>query len=123
MSLFEWAGVGLAPEELYRVFLAMTAIKAEHSLKAVRFFGKMLGTQGDYYVVQGLRTTPAPAAAASGEGVPPEPAGTGLNTLAYFVSTDVSLPFTQLPDVTPQQSTSLTSSHGRSAASGGGPDW
>lgn len=51
-SWFEWAGVGLAREELPRLFGAMAALKAQHALKAVRFFGKMLGTQADYYIVK-----------------------------------------------------------------------
>jgi len=104
MTLFEWQGVGLGQEELYRVFLAMASLKAEHGLKKVRFFGKMLGTEADYYVVQGFKAAPTPPAdAPAAEGVPVEPSGTGLNTLAYFVSTDVSMPFVPLPDVTPEQ--------------------
>ena len=40
-ALFEWAGVGLAQAEVYRLFLAMTKLKAQNQLKSVRFFGKV----------------------------------------------------------------------------------
>jgi len=103
MSLFEWAGVGLGAEELYRVFLAMTALKATYSLSKVRFFGKILGTESDYYVVEGIPSSPPPTVPVSEGGVPAEPSGVGLNSLAYFVTTDVSKAFVPLPDVTPEQ--------------------
>ena len=35
-----WAGVGIAQEEAYRLFLAMTKLRASQGLKSVRFFGK-----------------------------------------------------------------------------------
>jgi len=52
-SFFEWAGVGFPKELLYRLYLAMTQLKAVQKLKSVRFFGKILGTKRDYYIVEG----------------------------------------------------------------------
>lgn len=103
---FEWAGVGLPREERPRLFRAMSAIKEQNSLESVRFFGKVLGTTADYYVLEGSYARGcAPAAAAAEEGVAlpdPEPPGTGLNLHAYFVAPDPSAPFVQLPDVRPE---------------------
>ena len=103
MSFFEFAGVGLAREESFRLFLAMGGLKAAYDLKSVRFFGKILGTKKDYYVVEGEYKTAPAAAAFEGEGTAPEAPGTGLNKCAYFVASGASDPFELLPDVTPAQ--------------------
>lgn len=103
-SWFEWAGVGLPREEVMRLFHAMTALKRANSLKAVRFFGKILGTSADYYVVEGSYTPgsePAAAAATAGT-TPAEAPGTGLNTHVYFVAPNPSAPFVKLSDVLPE---------------------
>lgn len=106
-SWFEWAGVGLPRGELPRLFGAMTALKAQSGLQSVRFFGKVLGTKSDYYVVEGTRAggseggTAAEAAAAGA--TPAEAPGTGLNTHVYFVARDPSAAFVRLPDVLPAQ--------------------
>lgn len=103
-SLFEWAGIGLAVEEVYRLFLAMTGLKASQKLKSVRFFGKIFGTAKDYYIVEGeFQELPKTTAVAVEGATPPEPPGTGLNQYAYFVTNDISEPFSLLPDVTPAQ--------------------
>lgn len=103
MSFFEFAGIGLAREEAFRLYLTMSGLKAANDLKSVRFFGKVLGTGADYYVVEGEYKTPPPPPPFEGEGTAPEEPGMGLNACAYFVATGVSEPFVQLPDVTPAQ--------------------
>ena len=104
LALFEWAGVGLSPEEGHRLCLAMSLLKTEYGLTSVRFFGKVLGTGADYYVVEGAYATPPPPGAPATDGsVPVEAPGTGLNTYAYFVAPSVASKFVALPDVTPAQ--------------------
>ena len=103
MSFFEWAGVGLPREEAFRLFLAMGQLKAAEGLKSVRFFGKVLGTAADYYVLEGTYATAPPAAEFSGEGTAPEGPGSGLNACAFYVANSVSDPFVLLPDTTPEQ--------------------
>jgi len=99
MACFQWAGVGLLPEESYRLFLAMTALKgdAELGLKSVRFFGKLLGTSAPYFIIEGVLASPPKTAAAADA----EPPGQGLNSCVYFVANSLTDTFTQLPDVTP----------------------
>lgn len=100
LAFFEWAGVGLSKEEAYRLLLAITKIKKDENLATVRFFGKILGTRADYYVIEATYAAP-PAATASPRDQ--EPPGTGLNACTYFVSNKVTGPFTALADVTPEQ--------------------
>ena len=104
LALCEWAGGGLSPEEGHRLGLALSLLKTEYGLTSVRFFGKVLGTGADYYVVEGAYATPPPPGAPATDGsVPVEAPGTGLNTYAYFVAPSVASKFVALPDVTPAQ--------------------
>lgn len=50
--LFEKAGVGLGREEMIRVFLALKQLALECSFVNVRFWGKMFGIYGDYYIAE-----------------------------------------------------------------------
>jgi len=100
MASFQWAGVGLRPEDSYRLFLAVTALKgdAELGLKSVRFFGKVMGTAASYFIIEGVLASPPKTAAAADA----EPPGTGLNSCVYFVANSLTDAFVQLPDVTPE---------------------
>jgi len=49
---FEQAGVGLSREELIRVWLALKALNDSHPLQHIRFWGKMFGTEQNYYVAE-----------------------------------------------------------------------
>merc|ERR1719424_1061998 len=101
LAMFEHAGVGFAREEGYRLFLAMAQLKQAHGLASIRLFGKVLGTQSDYYVVEGKHATPpTPPSKNPSE---PELPGAGLNECVYFVASGVAGAFEQLPDVRPEQ--------------------
>jgi radial spoke head protein 4A len=103
MPMFEWAGVGLSKEETYSTYLAMLALKKKHSLLAVRFFGKILGTKADYVVIEGRAAADVHKPPSTPGAVPPESPGVGLNTFCYFVAPSAAEPFTLLEDVTPEQ--------------------
>ncbi|KAL5008497.1 hypothetical protein ScPMuIL_014078 [Solemya velum] len=49
---FEQAGIGLNREEIYRVWLALKGLVDSHPLQHVRFWGKILGTEQNYYVAE-----------------------------------------------------------------------
>ena len=101
--MFEHAGVGFAREEGYRLFLAMAQLKQAHGLASIRLFGKVLGTQSDYYVVEGKHATPPTPTPTSKNPQEPELPGAGLNECVYFVASGVAGAFEQLPDVRPEQ--------------------
>lgn len=48
----EWAGVGLPREELFRFMLSTRSVLEQNPLKSARLFGKILGLQADYYVLE-----------------------------------------------------------------------
>lgn len=49
---FEQAGIGLNREEMIRVWLALKHLVDTHPLQHVRFWGKILGTEQNYYVAE-----------------------------------------------------------------------
>lgn len=49
---FEQAGVGLNREEMIRIWLALKNLVDTHNLQHVRFWGKVFGTEQNYYVAE-----------------------------------------------------------------------
>ncbi|XP_076442050.1 radial spoke head protein 4 homolog A-like [Babylonia areolata] len=49
---FEQSGIGLNREEMIRVWLALKSLVDNHPLQHVRFWGKLLGTEQNYYVAE-----------------------------------------------------------------------
>lgn len=49
---FEQAGVGLNREEVIRVWMALKNLVDTHNLQHVRFWGKLFGTEQNYYVAE-----------------------------------------------------------------------
>lgn len=49
---FEQAGVGLNREEVIRIWLALKNLVDTHNLQHVRFWGKIFGTEQNYYVAE-----------------------------------------------------------------------
>lgn len=99
-DMFAWAGVGLGEMESYKVMCSLRnmAVTLEGYQK-VRFWGKILGTEADYYVAE--------AGKEGGSGEEPEdpeqePNGTGVNKFTYFVATDLTGAWTKLPDIRPK---------------------
>lgn len=49
---FEQAGVGLNREEVIRVWMALKNLVDTHNLQHVRFWGKLFGTEQNYYIAE-----------------------------------------------------------------------
>lgn len=49
---FEQAGVGLGSEETYRMYLALKQLVDTYPLQTVRFWGKILGTEANYFIAE-----------------------------------------------------------------------
>lgn len=118
-ELLEWAGVRIGREQTFKLLLSIQDLAQREDLTNVRFWGKLLGTAGDYYVVEAkMNSWPeeAPeveeklaAALASASGAEKkaeerkEAWGTGGNAYAYFVASSPGGKWTRLPLVLPEQ--------------------
>ena len=106
--VFQWAGVGFGEMETYRLQKSIKKLAASKSHKSVRFFGKIFGTERDYYVVEATgdggeeeeAAGEAAAEAEDGEADPKlEARGTGVNELTYYVTQDSLSEWKRLPDL------------------------
>ncbi|KAK3587001.1 hypothetical protein CHS0354_026721 [Potamilus streckersoni] len=130
--LLEQAGVGLSREEMVRVTLSMKGLMVKWPIQNIRFWGKVLGTRGNYFIAEAdfkdgeyesdVSDTEENLSAFKDDEsidekestylkpiykppvkIPCEPAGTGLNRKVYFVCSELGMPWTKLPHVTPAQ--------------------
>lgn len=104
-NMFEWAGIGIGREETYLLMLAMKQLLETNPLKSVRFFGKIFGRFGDYFIVESEvkdgHSIPVPATQTESKEdssdeedaqseekkqpvIPPEEEGHGTNRYVYW---------------------------------------
>jgi radial spoke head protein 4/6 len=55
--MFEWAGVVFGEEEVVRLFKAIKRLALLSGAQQLRFWGKVYGTQKDYWVAEGVLET------------------------------------------------------------------
>lgn len=103
-KVFQWAGVGFGEQEAYLLQKSLKKLAGDQNLTSVRLFGKILGTESDYYIVETDNNADEDAAAAEdGEAeLDQEAKGSGSNMYAYFVATNAYSAWTRLPDVSPK---------------------
>ncbi|CAK9072703.1 Probable serine/threonine-protein kinase dyrk2 (Dual specificity tyrosine-phosphorylation-regulated kinase 2), partial [Durusdinium trenchii] len=99
-EMLSWAGVGLGEAESFQVMCSLRnlAAKEKDGLNKLRFWGKVLGTEADYYVAEAQR---------DGGGDEPDPdadqPGQGANQFTYYVTNDLAGEWRKLPDIKPNQ--------------------
>ena len=99
-DLLEWAGVSFGQDETYRLQVSLTRLSIMSGSEKIRFWGKIYGTQSDYYVAEGF------VAAQDEEGEKPtgfEERGSGINQYTYWVTDNSLGKWTMLPDISPEQ--------------------
>lgn len=104
-SMFAWAGVGFGKQESFHIAMSLRKLAAETAaLERLRLWGKILGTDGDYYVAEGALHTPPVDRGTAPKPVLPgspeydvEPRGEGANTFSYWVSPGGTAPWIRLP--------------------------
>ncbi len=99
---WQWAGVGFGEQETYRLQMSLKKLAADSGATMVRFFGKITGTQADYYVAE-TQVEAEEEGEAEERDADFEPKGTGVNVYTYFVARDSMSEWTRLPDISPQQ--------------------
>eukprot|EP00927_Polykrikos_kofoidii_P040933 TRINITY_DN3489_c0_g1_i1.p1 TRINITY_DN3489_c0_g1~~TRINITY_DN3489_c0_g1_i1.p1 ORF type:complete len:435 (-),score=84.88 TRINITY_DN3489_c0_g1_i1:33-1337(-) len=103
-DLAAWAGVGFGDVESYKITCSMRNIAAkekEAGFLTLRFWGKFLGTEKDYYVAEISKEGGGDDPPAGEEDN--EPLGTGANTYVYYVTTDLCEDWVKLPELKPKQ--------------------
>lgn len=97
--MFEWAGISFGEEETYKLQKSLKKLAVMSGATALRFWGKVYGSQKDYYVVEGdLSKKEEPSRDAQ-----QEVRGEGANRHVYWVTDNVLHDWIQLPDTTPAQ--------------------
>ena len=95
-----WNAAGIDFGEYNTLILQKSLKKLTQTSQAsfLRFWGKILGTEKDYYVVEGS----APAPEENGQRPEDfEPRGSGVNTMAYWVANTADGPWVALDDLEP----------------------
>jgi len=99
-EMFSWTGVGLGEAESYKVMCSLRNMAAKRDgYTKVRFWGKILGTDADYYIAEGTGGDGGEVE----EGEEMDAPGTGVNTCTYFATTDLAGEWIQLPHVKPSE--------------------
>lgn len=103
-KLWQWAGIGFGEQETYRLQKSLKQLAAKVSATQLTFFGKITGTESDYYIAEGVVEGEEEGDAEGEEKEPDfEPKGNGVNKYTYFVAADSLSQWTRLPDVSPSQ--------------------
>lgn len=78
---------------------AMQRLAKASGASKIKFFGKILCTEQDYFVAQGVLEEAEEAPLSDSQ----EPRGKGVNATVYWVAHDIRKDWIQLPDVLPEQ--------------------
>ena len=85
-KIFQWAGIGFGQQELYRLQKSLKKLAADSGAARLRLFGKIRGTENDYYVAEGEVEGGDEEEGGDEKPADFEPKGTGVNKNTYWVS-------------------------------------
>ena len=103
-SLFNkisWSGISLSEKETYFLTNSIRNLSAKLQAGMLTFFGKIYGTEKDYYIVQGSDIDPP--AEFNYDADMEHRKEDGVNQFVYYVTNDLTGDWTELPDVKPSQ--------------------
>ena len=99
-KILEWAGITFSSKEWYKLLVAMKKLLVENNCEYIRFFGKIYGTNSDYYIMQGIvkdypmKNPPKHVESRGNE---------GINRYTFWVSNSLLEYWNELPDITHEQ--------------------
>jgi radial spoke head protein 4A len=106
-DMLAWAGVGFGDLESYKIMCSMRNLATREEVttagyKSMRLWGKILGLEKDYYVVEAERDAQPDWEGAEGE-EPPDMKAVMYSFFAYYVTTDLCEGWTKLPELKPRE--------------------
>ncbi|CAI2368131.1 unnamed protein product [Moneuplotes crassus] len=98
-EILQWAGIGFGEDETYRLQASLTKLSIKSGSEKIRLWGKIYGTEKDYYIAEGF----IPGTGEEDEDKPKglEDRGTGVNDAVYWVTNDSLSEWTMLADASP----------------------
>ena len=106
-KVFEWAGIGFGEREAYAIQKSLKGLSTTSTASQVRFWGKIHGTQKDYYIAEGVLEGEDEVPEGEEEAEKPkdfEPRGGGVNKYCYWVNDNpVKGSWVKLPDISPDE--------------------
>ena len=103
-SLFEklsWCGISLSPKESFLLVNSLRNLSAKLQMGMFTFFGKIYGTEKDYYIAQGADIDPKEDANYDND--MEKRKEDGINQFVYYVTNDLTADWVELPDIKPSQ--------------------
>lgn len=96
--MLQWAGISFGENESYRIHKSMQRLAHLSGATSLRFWGKMLTSKQDYYVIEGqISSTEEPELPSNFE-----KRGEGVNKYIYWVTDNILADWIQLPEVDPE---------------------
>ena len=114
-EMLEWAGISFGEEETYKLGKSIKRLAVMSGAGALKFVGKMYGTQKDYWLASGV-LIPGEESMVSANC---EKRGEGVNKFVFWVTDNLLNDWIQLPDCKPEH---IQGSLARSATSCA-PNW
>ncbi|PHJ19557.1 radial spokehead family protein [Cystoisospora suis] len=102
--MLSWAGYGFSEREAFRISCGLKRLASEvPGLVSIRFWGKILGIDNDYWIAEGqLEGEEGVRSAGEGDEEEADPRGLGANKYTYWVLRDEATgEWEMLPDVLP----------------------
>jgi len=53
-KLLDWAGLSFGAKETFKIYCALRNLAEEQNAKEIRFWGKILCSEKDYYIAEGV---------------------------------------------------------------------
>jgi hypothetical protein len=99
-KIWRWGGISFGEFDVLLLQKSLTKLARKTNSPSMRFWGKIRGTERDYYIAEGVLDAGEPV-----EGQEPvegfEDRGTGVNKFVYWVTNSPLEDWVQLPDLNP----------------------
>jgi radial spoke head protein 4A len=96
--MLEWAGISFGKENTLRLQKSIKRLASMSGAEALRFGGKIFGTEQDYWIAIGR----LPQAEEDSSDPAAEARGKGVNETVFWVTSNLLTDWIQLPDARPQ---------------------